>query len=348
MRFLFISRRGASLSLAKRIAEEGNEVKFFVNNKYYDKVGNGLIDKVSHKAIENYDLVVFDEYGMGEYSDKVAVHRPVFGSSGFADVFNNNKDYRNKILNKIGLEITTDKLGIKLNIGGLFNGFDFVRPLHFYIKRTKFMENDLSIETDCMGCVLWFTSANKITRETILKMRNILVKSGYKGAVNFELAIHNDKFYIQNIILGFCYDSTYAMLEGTRQPLGEFINKVASGSLKRMKASPDWLVSVRVTIPPYPFPVNKSYISKVEGINSDNDKHIWLRDIMLNEKGEYYSTGADGFLLTITARGLSIYQAFKRAYRTIGNLRIENLQYRHDIGEKIEKDINLLKEWGWI
>ena len=39
MRFLFVSRRGASLSLATRVVSEGHKVNFFVNNLNYKLLG---------------------------------------------------------------------------------------------------------------------------------------------------------------------------------------------------------------------------------------------------------------------------------------------------------------------
>jgi len=151
------------------------------------------------------------------------------------------------------------------------------------------------------------------------------------------------------VFLGFTYDNTYAAFEGIRQPLGEFIYKSAFGSSKQIKASSDWLVATRVTVPPYPMKMTDEMSKPVliEGINEQNLKHIWLRDMMFKD-GKYFNTMCDGFLMTVTARGLSSHHAIDRTLRTIGNLKIENIQYRRDIVENMDKNYNQLKRWGWI
>jgi len=348
MRFLFVSRRGASLSLATRIVQEGHKVHFFVNNLLYKVLGKGIIDKAKIGEFHNCDIIIFDEAGMGEYASQMAKSKPVVGSSIFADTFNNNFTYKQKVLAKCGLQLSNNE-GEEIYITGWFNGFNFVRPLHSYFKKTKFMENDLGIDTESMGCLLWYHKTNKIAKATLYKLRNELKKTGYIGAVNVRLALTEDNLYIKDVYLGFTYDSTYTALEGIRQNYGEMLYRLAFDSIKRINASPDWLTATRVTIPPYPLPMNDK-LSKptlIEGLNEHNLKHIWLRDIY-SENGNYYSAGCDGFLMTITARGLTARKAIRRTHRTIGNLKIDNLQYRRDIIDGMEEKYDKIKSWGYF
>ncbi|GAF85988.1 unnamed protein product, partial [marine sediment metagenome] len=124
---------------------------------------------------------------------------------------------------------------------------------------------------------------------------------------------------------------------------------LAFDSIKRINASPDWLTATRVTIPPYPLAMNDklSKPTKIYGINEHNLKHIWLRDIY-SEDGNYYSAGCDGFLMTVSARGLTARKAIKRTQRTIGNLKIDNLQYRRDVIDGFEDRYEKIKKWGWF
>jgi len=85
----------------------------------------------------------------------------------------------------------------------------------------------------------------------------------------------------------------------------------------------------------------------IEGINENNLKHLWLRDVYV-EDNKYYSAKCDGYLMTVTARGLTPNKAFRRTHRTIGNLRINNLQYRRDIGEGLNERYEKIKKWGWF
>jgi len=348
MRFLFISRRGASLSIAQRIASEGHIVKFFVNNKLYRLLGTGIVDKAEKGEFHNCDLVIFDESGIGEYADVMAKNKPIYGSSKLADLFNKDIDYKQKILKRADLTLDNAN-GVEINVCGWYNGFDFIRPLHSFFKKTKLMENDLSIDTESMGCLLWYHKTNKLAKQTILKFKDELKKTGYRGAVNFKVSVKENSIAINDVFLGFTYDNTYAAFEGIRQPLGEFIYKSAFGSSKQIKASPDWLVATRVTVPPYPMKMTDEMSKPVliEGINEQNLKHIWLRDIYM-QGSKYYSAMCDGFLMTITARGLNPTHAIERTHRTIKNLSIPNIQYRKDIVEGMDNKYKLVKKWGWV
>ena len=350
MRFLFVSRRGASLSLATKIVHEGHKVHFFVNNLLYKVLGKGIIDKAKIGEFHNCDIVIFDEAGMGEYASKVAKTKPVIGSSIFADTFNNDIIYKQKVLAKCGLELQSsiDK-GEEIYITGWFNGFNYVRPLHSYFKKTKFMENDLGIDTECMGCLLWYHKANKIAKSTLYMLLRELKKTGYIGAVNCKLSVSKDDISIIDVNLGFTYDNTYAALEGIRQSYGEMLYRLAFDGIKRINASQDWLTATRISIPPYPFKMidTLSGATLIGGINEENLRHIWLRDVQY-ENGEYKSAGSDGHILTITARGLTPNKAFHRIHRTIGNLKINNIQYRKDIGNELEDKYKKIKGWSWF
>lgn len=348
MRFLFISRRGAGLSLATRVSDEGHKVYFFVNNLLYKVLGNGIVEKAKTGEFNHSDIVVFDEAGMGEYASTMAKTRNVIGSSIFADTFNSNIDYKGKVLAKCNLKLESFK-GEELYITGWFNGFSFVRPFHSYFKKTKFMENNLGIDTECMGCLLWYHRSNRIVKNTIVHMTNELKKTGYIGAVNLRLAVEQDNIHITDATMGFTYDDTYAALEGIRQEYGEMLYRLTFDSMKQVKASTDWLVATRVTIPPYPLPMSEKLDNPIPigGINDNNLKHLWLRDVY-KEDNQYYSAGCDGFLMTVTARGLTPSKAIRRTHRTIHNLQIENVQYRRDIIEGMEDKYKKIKEWGWI
>ena len=348
MRFLFISRRGASLSLATRIVSEGHKVNFFVNNLNYKLLGNGIVEKTKIGEAYNCDVAIFDETGMGEYASKMSKGKPVLGSSVFSDTFNDNLEYKKEVLKRCDLKLSNNG-GEKIYITGWYNGFSFITPYHSYFKKTKFIERDLGIETECAGCLLFYHKTNKIVKETLYKLRNELKKIGYRGAITFTCSLTENELSINDVRFGFEFDSTYAALEGLRQDLGEFLYGMTIGSVKRIKASGDWLASTRISIPPYPFKMQDGFKEDtiIGGISSENLRHIWLRDIQFND-GVYKSANCDGYLGSVTARGLTIRKAFRRTLRTIDNLKINNLQYRGDVEIGLEERYNLIKGWGWL
>jgi len=349
MRFLFVSKRGASLSLAKKIAGEGHKVNFFINNLNYKLLGEGIVDRGKISDFSNYDIVIFDEMGLGEYASKMSkVNKLILGSSNFADLFNEDIEYKTKVLSKCNLQLNNSS-GEVIYTTGAYTGFDFIRPFYSYFKKTKFMENDLSTETESMGCLLFYHKTNKIIKETLYKLRNELKKIGYKGHITFKCSVTENDLFVNDVHFGFEYDSFYASLEGLRQPLGEFLYGMAIGSIKRAKVSPDWLCSVRLTIPPYPFETSDKYNTSttIGGICDENLKHLWLRDVYL-DNGVYKSANCDGYILSVSARGLTPNKGFRRCYRTIDNLQIKDKQFRRDILTGLEDRYDKIKIWGWF
>jgi len=66
-------------------------------------------------------------------------------------------------------------------------------------------------------------------------------------------------------------------------------------------------------------------------------------------KYDYFeSAGVAGDVATATARGRSVEECRRRAYRTIDNLIIPQGQWRTDIGTRVDKDEKQLKMWGWL
>jgi len=59
--------------------------------------------------------------------------------------------------------------------------------------------------------------------------------------------------------------------------------------------------------------------------------------------------GVDGVVGCVTARGSSVRECQRRAYRTIRNITItDDVQYRKDIGDDVEEQKKILKGWGWL
>jgi phosphoribosylamine-glycine ligase len=87
MKFFFYSKQGDSLSTAERVAKEGNEVAFYVQEKTPGStIGEGIVPMVDHIALRPDSVIVFDNVGNGPLADSFRKEGwPVFGASDFAD-----------------------------------------------------------------------------------------------------------------------------------------------------------------------------------------------------------------------------------------------------------------------
>ncbi|MDP2933911.1 MAG: phosphoribosylglycinamide synthetase C domain-containing protein, partial [bacterium] len=58
--------------------------------------------------------------------------------------------------------------------------------------------------------------------------------------------------------------------------------------------------------------------------------------------------GESGYALVVTGCGNTVEDARKQAYHRIRNIRLQNMFYRVDIGEKWLYDSDLLQTWGYL
>lgn len=242
--------------------------------------------------------------------------------------------------------------GIEVSTEAWFNGREFIRPFNHTFEEKRFMEGDLGPNTGCMGNVVVASSGNKLTRATVERLKPLLVRLGWRGPVDVNCIVNSDGAYALEATARFGYDAIEALLEGVRLSAGEFLRTVADGTMEEMPIWDGPLISVRLSVPPYPDESGKApaeWGEPILGINENNIEHLWLCNVYVDPKDSLFKTsGADGLTMKATARGDTVAMARKRVYRTLDNIRVGSKMYRRDIGNRVDGDIRQLKEWGWM
>lgn len=213
-----------------------------------------------------------------------------------------------------------------------FNGVDFVYPPIISKNVSMFMEGDLGQEVPSMGCIGYACKpSDKIFTETLFKLKPILRKVNYCGFITLAFLFHST--YIHPY---FQYDLLYAFLEGVQEEIGRALHDITLSNKKEFTFPDKYVIAVRFSIPPYPYPQLTSKQLLLRGYNDKNAKHIWLQDAIKTKTG-VFSNGGDGVVATVTARGDTVRECRRRVYRTVGNLSMQGMQYRRDIGMGAEK-----------
>jgi len=240
--------------------------------------------------------------------------------------------------------------GIEVSTEGWFNGRDWIQPFNHTFEEKRFMEGDKGPNTGCMGNVVITTHGNKLTDATIKRLTPFLKRIGYRGPMDINTIVTDDRLYALEITARLGYDAIEAIMEGLKEPVTDLFFETAIGVKKEMKVTADYMIAVRLSVPPWPHgePDNESMGMPIIGINEHNLKHLYLTDAYRDEGEDYLYAAGDGAILKVTARGRDIREARSRVYRTINNLTIQDVQYRSDIGLRAEKDIKQLKDWGWL
>lgn len=240
--------------------------------------------------------------------------------------------------------------GIEVSTEGWFNGRDWIYPFNHTFEEKKFLDGNKGPNTGCMGNVVIPTYGNKLTAATIVKIAPFLKRISYRGPVDINTIVDEHRVYALEITARLGYDAIEALMEGLKEPVTDLFFETAIGVKKSMNLTTDYMIAVRLSVPPWPHgePDNEAVGMPIIGINEFNIKHLYLTDAYRDEGEDYLYAGGDGAILKVTARGRDIQEARNRVYRTIDNLTIQDVQYRSDIGLRAIKDIKQLKEWGWL
>jgi phosphoribosylamine-glycine ligase len=235
----------------------------------------------------------------------------------------------------IASHITPSQLNIgftPIYLSCWFNGVDFVYPPIVSTNVNMFMEGDLGQEVPSMGCVGYACKpSDKLFTETLFKLKPILRKVNYCGFMTLVFLFHSTYIYPY-----FLYDLLYAFLEGVQEEIGRALHDITLGNKKEFVFPDKYIIAVRFSIPPYPYPQLASMKLLLRGYNDKNAKHIWLQDAIKTKTG-VFSDGGNGVTATVTARGNTVRECKRRVYRTVSNLSMQGMQYRRDIGIGVEK-----------
>jgi hypothetical protein len=260
------------------------------------------------------------------------------GISRFTLLMTKSREYQETIKIAAGIR-TTEKEEYQYSIGCWFNGTDFVYPIFGIVDDNYFMDRDRGYPCIMGSTVRIFKEPPKIFMDTLWKLKTCLRSVNFRG---FIIADCVDDAVV-NIYPHFRIDSLYAILESMQEEVGRALVEIFNGGKKNIRCCRyEYSIAVRISVPPYPYsrPPFESFNKNVKGYCEGNAKHIWFREVDKDKNGKWKIIG--GIIGTVTARGDTIKECRRRAYRTISNLSIEWLQYRQDIGMKATSILPIL------
>ncbi len=305
----------------------------------------------------NYD----DAIKFVENKDKPFVFKPsnnmptytTYVSKGSEDLIGILESYSTKIKGEFELQERVD--GIEVSTELWFNG-DTVANVNHTMEEKSLMNDGIGMKTGCMGDVVWRGNTNsRLFKEGIGKMVSTLRKIDYRGMIDLNTIVTKDKLYALEFCPRFGYNAIFSFFELLDGSIGNLLHGIAGGSLYSIELKVGFGMSVTLALPPYPIDKCEDYSKDtiLQGFNPGNLRHTWFYDVY-KKSGVLMSAGNSGDIGAVTAYSnitdvpQSIREVRRRVYRTISNLTIPNVMYRTDIGSRVIRDYNTLKEWGWI
>lgn len=242
--------------------------------------------------------------------------------------------------------------GTEISVEGWFDGKEFWL-LNSTLEDKKFMNDNKGPNTGCSGnLVFLIKSTDRIYREGLEKAKDILAGLGYRGMIDLNTIVTEDKAYGLEWTPRFGYDASATLCQMYAGDYGEMLCAVASGQQPDALWGAEYGTSVRLSIPPYPSEIKGEHKAGVvcSGLDPDRD---YTFDLMTkssrNSKEPTFETvGVSGFVAAPIAVGNEPGKTFDHLYHIVDGIKIPNIQYRTDCGKSALGKLSKLKHQGWV
>lgn len=335
-----ISQTGFGLGLATRLIKEGHAVQLYSEFKS----GFGIIDRNTDDPIT--DLAIFDHASYGAEAEELKkIGTKVLGASAWSSLIDTDENYAKSVIEMLGWKVATNTDGINLYITTWFNGVNFINTYSSLVYR-RFMSGGRGPDVKDTGVISDCYQPTERVWELLRPLQPVLRKVNHRGCFHIHVLIKESQYTVVGISTSFDTPLTLPLFENTNLSKTEILLRLLDETSKPIQPIDRSCAVILVTVPPYPYNI-ESESSNIKGINESNLKHLWMMNIM-QQDGQYMTTPDSGKVLYVAARGGYLQEAARRAYRTIGNLVIKDIQYRNDIGRDVHLLINDLVKHRWL
>lgn len=344
MKILFVSSTNLGLGLAMRCNLDGHDIRFISNSP----AGGGIVKHKEPSEEWLPNIAVYDNNELAAEADSIRAHGyRVIGPSRWSSMIERDTGYRNQIITALGWPTNHLTKGTHLYISGWFNGAVFICSYTSLLYR-RFMAGGVGPELPCTGMLSCFKPLTAKAYHTFLTpLEKVLKKVDHRGCVHIHAIVEEDNYCVKEIHTSFLHPLSLLLYENTNLSASKVMLSLLDETSKAIKPINDWASGVLLSVAPYPHgQVDASREFSMRGIVEGNLKHLWLGDVFLKE-GQYNVSG-QGLIGYVTARGDDEFECIRRMYRTVGNLRFPDIQYRNDIGRNSQQILQTLREPGWL
>jgi phosphoribosylamine---glycine ligase len=269
-----------------------------------------------------------------------------------ADVIQVLEDYKRAWAARIKeFQLQRRIVGVEVAIGAFFNGKEFVLPVNVNFEHKKLFPGDIGPATGEMGTAMFWSEPNRLFAATLKKMEGRLRDEHYVGYIDVNCIVNSNGIYPLEFTARFGYPTISIQQEGMLTPIGEFLHRLADGSINRFKARSGFQVGVRIVVPPFPFRDPETFETSSKDaviiFKKPTRDGVHIEDVKTVDN-EWLVTGTSGVVLIVVGLGPTMKAAQKQVYNRIENIMIPNMYYRKDIGDRWFEDFDRLHTWGFL
>ena len=269
-----------------------------------------------------------------------------------ADVIQVLEDYKRAWAARIKeFQLQRRIVGVEVAIGAFFSGKEFVLPINVNFEHKKLFPGDIGPSTGEMGTAMFWSEPNRLFAATLKKMEGRLKDERYVGYIDVNCIVNSNGIYPLEFTARFGYPTISIQQEGMITPIGEFLHRLAEGTITRFKARSGFQVGVRIVVPPFPFRDPETFETSSKDaviiFKKPMREGVHIEDVKTIDN-EWLVTGTSGVVLIVCGLGSTMKQAQRQVYNRIENIMIPNMFYRKDIGDRWFEDFDRLHTWGYL
>jgi len=239
--------------------------------------------------------------------------------------------------------------GVEVAVGAFFNGKDFVLPALVNFEHKRMFNDEIGPSTGEMGTTAFWTGEIPLFRKTLARMKERI--QGYVGYIDINCIVNAHGIFPLEFTTRFGYPTINLQIEGVLSPWGSFLEALAKGAATELRTKKGFQVAVVIGVPPFPFLDPEAFRKYSEDavvlFRKEIREGLHPCDLKLVD-GDWRLAGNSGYAAVVTGSGPTMQDARREAYNRVKNLIIPNMFYRTDIGERWQRDGDLLQTWGYL
>lgn len=228
-------------------------------------------------------------------------------------------------------------------VGGWFNGIDWIEPFNYTFGSRH-------------GCIVSPVSKDaKLVKATTSRLAPILSRAGYRGPIALKCILMEDDVHVVDIKCTLGKMSFEALMTGMTEPVGACLFDVATGIKKHIVMAKnvsgyDFLGAVPVSHN-HEYekgePIESGVGMPICGLTEQDMKFAYFHDMQKGESCPKHN-GDYEHVMTATSFGRSTKEVQHRINKLCKNIKAIGIHYPDDVSKDADKNINQLKEWGWL
>jgi len=201
-----------------------------------------------------------------------------------------------------------------------------------------------------MGTVATFDGSERIFDLTLARIEPHLKTAGHVGYVNLNLIATAKALWPLEFTCRFGYPG-FAVLEPLQMlSWGELFRRMIRRDRGDVPTRDGFSLCIVLTTPPFPWSRHELDVPVGMPVTTAGiePEHLHLGEVGL-DGGGLVTSGVYGWTAVVTGTGPTVAAARSDACRRAGQVRVPNLRYRTDIGDRlIAGDLRQLADWGWL